>query len=325
MEENDVVYKRHLMTGGYEGEDDTNKEINKGDNNKDSTKVYFFIVAIIALLATNVYFYLKYKNSDSQNITITSEKSQMEAELDRIELELDRVTKANLALSEALKSERENARLKIEELRAKLTQNELDRADMQKTQQEITQLRQSVAKYSKDAERLKNENRLLLSERDSLKVSMNHATAKAQELEDINQELESKVNIASALKISSININAFRVRKNGRENIETRARRADKLKIDFNIAENAIAKEAIYDIYVRIIEPNGNLLIRENNIFEADGVELQYTYKTGIEFSNDGKLYSIEWPGIEGFKPGTYTVVLYTNKGTMGRGTIRLS
>lgn len=325
MEENDVAYKRHLMMGGYEGDGNANQEKNKGDSNKDATKVYFFIAAIIALLATNVYFYLKYKNSDSQNITITSEKSQMEAELDRIEMELDRVTKANFALSEALKSERENARIKIEELRAKLTQNELDRAEIQKTQQEIIQLRQSIAKYTKDAERLKNENQLLLSERDSLKVSMNHVTAKADELEHINQELESKVNIASALKISSININALRVRKNGRENIETKARRTDKLKIDFNIAENAVAKEAIYDIYVRIIEPNGNLLIRENNIFEADGVELQYTYKTGIEFSNDGKLYSIEWPGIESFKPGTYTVVLYTNKGTMGRGTIRLS
>jgi hypothetical protein len=325
MEENDIGYKRSFNGEITVNEQKKMNEEEAADKGKDTTKIYFFIVAIITLLATNVYFYVKYRNSDSQNITILSEKSQMESELDRIEVELDRVTKENVELTEELKLAQENARTKIEELRSKLTQNELDKAEVERAQQQIIQLREAVSKYKRDIEKLKSENALLISERDSLKLSANSAMAKADELETINHDLEQKMDIASALKISSINVNAFRMRRNGKESSETRAKRTDKLRIDFSIADNPLAKKAIYDVYIRVIEPSGNLLIADNKIFEVDGVEMQYTEKTGIEFSNDGKLYSFEWKGFEEFKPGTYTIVLYTSKGTMGKGTIRLS
>lgn len=295
------------------------------DKGKEGPKIYFFIIAIVALLATNIYFYVKYKHSDEIHTTILSEKAQMETELDRIEVELDRVTKQNVELTDALKSAQEGARVKIEELRAKLTQQELTRTELTHAQQEISQLRISVSRYTKDIERLKNENALLVSERDRLKATVNNAQQKADELAELNNELEHKVDLASALKLSSININAIRTRKNGDESMETKARRTDKLRIDFTIADNTLAKKAIYDIYLRVIEPNGNLIIADNHIFEVDGVEMQYTDRTAIEFSNDGKLYSYEWSGIPDFKSGTYIVVLYTNKGTLGKGTIRLN
>lgn len=324
MEENDIIHKRSVQV-------DSNRDPlwsqvdNTPDRGKDNLKIYFFIFAILALLATNVYFYVKYKNSSEQQTTILSEKIQMETELDRIEVELDRVTKDNVELTEELKETQNNARTKIEELRAKLTQNELNRAQLLQAQNEIDKLRDAVSKYTKDIKQLRSENALLISERDRLKANISTATEKANELENINSELEHKVEIATALKVSSINVNAIRERKNGNESVESKAKHTDRLKIEFSIADNPLAKKAIYDVYLRVIEPSGNLLITENNIFEVDGVEMQYTDKTGIEFSNDGKLYTIEWKGVEKFRPGTYTVVLYTNKGTMGKGTIRLT
>ncbi|WP_134088994.1 hypothetical protein [Olivibacter sp. XZL3] len=323
MEENDIVYRPSVLLDGNSVEASSQiNSLNEGE--KDTPKIYFFIFAILALLATNVYFYVKYKNSSEQQTTILSEKIQMETELDRIEVELDRVTRENVELTEALKTAQGNARTKIEELRAKLTQNELNRTELLDAQEEISELRGAVSRYTKDIEQLKSENALLLSERDRLKASVNTVTEKASELETINSELEQKVAIASALKLSSINVNAIKERKNGNESVESKAKHTDKLKIEFTIADNPLAKTAIYDVYIRVIEPNGNLLITENNIFAVDGVEMQYTDKAGIEFSNDGKFYTIEWKGVENFKPGTYTVVLYTNKGTMGKGTIRL-
>lgn len=324
MEENDIAYKPSVLLDSNSVE--ASSQINSlQEGEKDTPKIYFFIFAILTLLATNVYFYVKYKNSSEQQTTILSEKIQMETELDRIEVELDRVTRENVELTEALKTAQGNARTKIEELRAKLTQNELNRTELLDAQEEITELRGAVSRYTKDIEQLKSENALLLSERDRLKASVNTVTEKASELETLNSELEQKVAIASALKLSSINVNAIKERKNGNESVESKAKHTDKLKIEFTIADNPLAKTAIYDVYIRVIEPNGNLLITENNIFAVDGVEMQYTDKTGIEFSNDGKFYTIEWKGVENFKPGTYTVVLYTNKGTMGKGTIRLT
>lgn len=324
MEENDIVYKPSAQTDSSQHRANPQTD-GLQERGKDNPKIYFFIFAILALLATNIYFYVKYKSSSEQQTTILSERIQMETELDRIEVELDRVTNENVDLTESLKAAQHNARTKIEELRAKLTQNELDRTALQKAREEIAKLKGAVSRYTKDIEQLKSENALLISERDRLKANVNTVREKASELESINSMLEHKVEIASALKLSSINVNGIRERKSGSENVESKARRTDKLKIEFSIADNPIAKEAIYDVYIRVIEPNGNLLITENNIFEVDGVEMQYTDKTGIEFLNDGKLYTIEWRGVENFKPGTYTIVLYTNRGTMGKGTIRLT
>jgi len=322
MEDKELVHQE--STAGKRPPDSIS-ETYVPDKGKEGPKIYFFIIAIVALLATNIYFYVKYKHSDEVHTTILSEKAQMETELDRIEVELDRVTQENVELTDALKSAQEGARVKIEELRAKLTQHELTRAELTRAQQEISQLRITVSRYTKDIERLKNENALLVSERDRLKATVNDAQQKADELAELNNELEHKVDLASALKLSSININAIRTKKNGDESMETKAKRTDKLRIDFTIADNALAKKAIYDIYLRVIEPNGNLVITDNHIFEIDGVEMQYTDRTAIEFSNDGKLYSYEWGGIPDFKSGTYIVVLYTNKGTLGKGTIRLN
>jgi len=324
MEDKEIAYGRPLAPDGTPSEYQE-QEDDLLDKGKDGPKIYFFVIAILALLATNIYFYVKYKNSDELHTTVLSEKTQMETELDRIEVELDRVTKQNVELTDVLKVAQDNARIKIEELRAKLTQQELSRAELSDAQKEISQLRVAVSRYTKDIEQLRNENALLVSERDRLKISANNATEKANELEAINSELEHKVALATALKLSSININAFKEKKHGDESLETKAKRTDKLTITFSIADNPLAKKAIYDVYIRVIEPNGNLLIADNNIFEVDGIEMQYTDKTGIEFSNDGKLYTYDWKGVEEFKSGTYTIVLYTNKGTMGKGNIRLN
>src|SRR5690606_22097105 len=52
---------------------------------KDNSRIYFFVIAIVALLATNVYFYVKYKTSDERVAVLSDEKSRLEAEIDRQE------------------------------------------------------------------------------------------------------------------------------------------------------------------------------------------------------------------------------------------------
>jgi hypothetical protein len=59
-------------------------------------------------------------------------------------------------------------------------------------------------------------------------------------------------------------------------------------------------------------------------LFSSDGEELQYTYKTAIEFNNDGKVYNIDWTNPNKFQKGTYTVVLYADGYTMGKSSISL-
>src|SRR5690606_5842679 len=107
------------------------------ESRRDSTKIYFFVVAIAALLATNVYFYVKYKSTDDKVYELTEEKMSMEAEIDRIEAELDRLTDDNIELNAALMSAQDSVRSTIAILRSELAQSNLTREQLGKAQQEI--------------------------------------------------------------------------------------------------------------------------------------------------------------------------------------------
>jgi hypothetical protein len=56
----------------------------------------------------------------------------------------------------------------------------------------------------------------------------------------------------------------------------------------------------------------------------ANDQNLQYTYKTALEFNGEAKNFNIDWVNQDTFKVGTYTVILYADGYTMGKGTFSL-
>jgi len=297
----------------------------KIDTPKRSPKIYFFIIAILALLATNAYYAIRYKKLGKQVEVLNSEKNQLDIEVDRIEAELNRVTGENIDLAANYKAEHDAARVLIEDLRKKLRENPtIDQSDLLKTQQEIRRLRDLVSQYKTDLENLRKENTQLKTDRENLQSSVKAISSRAQNLEVKNVALEEKIKLASDLKISDININAIKVKNGKKEDTETRAKRADKFQINFTLSNNPLAEVKKYNVYLRITEPSGNL-ITDGKMFKVNNEEIQYTAVSAIDFQNDGKEYSIEWnPSAYNFQKGNYTVILYTTKSIMGRSTINL-
>jgi hypothetical protein len=293
---------------------------------KNSAKIYFFFIAITLLIATNLYYVLEYKSLGKKVELLSSEKYQLQAEVDRIEAELDRITQDNPIISQSLMGNQVEARAQIANLRFRLTSGEVTSQEIEVVRFEIQNLRYLVDEYNVNIEKLKKENLKLTSERDKLKISVSSANKQLSQLTEENTELQGKVETASGLKISGININALQLRSRERERIETRAKKVDVLRIDFDLVENPLAKKGAHEVFLRIIDPSGNLLTIDNGTFEANGRNMQYTFKTSINFSNDGKKYSIDWQPTEtlNFQKGVYTVVLYADAFTMGRGSITL-
>lgn len=294
------------------------------ESRQGSTKIYFFLVAIAALLATNVYFYIKYKNSGDTVYELTSGKVNMEAQIDRMEAELDRLSEENLELSESLKMAQDSVRMGIADLRLQLAQNDLSSEQLAQAQTEINRLRDELARYSEEVGSLRSQNASLISERDKLRVEISNSSDRVSELEEENVDLVDKIWLAAALKVSNITINGIRERSRDRESHENRARRVDKFEIAFNIVDNPLAEPGLHDVYMRVIDPNGNLRTRDNAFFEVNGNQIQYTYKTSIEFTNDGESYVIEWEDPKGFQKGTYTILLYADAVVMGQSSIIL-
>jgi predicted RNase H-like nuclease (RuvC/YqgF family) len=292
---------------------------------KDSNKIYFLVAVILALLGTNTYLFFKDKKANDRIVTVSDEKTRMQTEIDKIEAELDNATSNNLKLSEEMQKEQEIAREKIDELRNALKQGQLTQGQLAKAQEEIKQLRYFVSKYSTEIEELKKQNLDLTSERNELLSAVDSVSTKANELEKQNEELNTKVQAAAAIKSGNISISALNIRNNGKESMVTRASTSDKLRINFSLVNNPLAEKGMHTVFLRVIDPSGNLVTANNGgIFISDDEELQYSYKTAIEFANDGRSYTIDWSDGKTYQKGTYTILLYADGYTMGKGTVSL-
>ena len=294
---------------------------------KNSNVIYFLIVVVLALLGTDVYLYLQKNKSDTKIVYQEDEKNRLKVELDSLEAQIEQVSTGKAKMSAEMRAKNDSLESKIRVLRIQLDKGKLTKAELNKAQEDVKQLRYFVANYTAQIEEQKKQITTLTTERDTLKTNLTTVSQKATTLAEQNKDLDTKVQIAKALKAGAISVVAYKVKGSGKEVVETRAKPTTKIKINFTVASNTLADKALHDVYVRVLDPTGNLITgTDAGNLTADGQSLQYTYKTSIDFKDDGVGYSIDWssPTTPPFQKGTYTVILYSDGSTMGQSTITL-
>jgi predicted nuclease with TOPRIM domain len=292
---------------------------------KNSNVIYFLIVVILALLGTDVYLYMKKNTSDIKTVYLTDVKTRLQTELDSLEAQVEQVNAGKTKMSAEMQAKNDSLKAKIKVLRVELAKGKLTQADLAKAQEDVKQLRYFVTKYTADIDELKQQNVTLTTERDTLKTNLSSVNEKATNLEKQNQDLNTKVQLASAIKVGATSVAAYKVKKNGKEVDETKAKNVNKLKINFTVASNAVAAKGPHDIFIRIIDPTGNLITaNDSGTFNADGQDLQFTYKTSIDYKDDGSNYTVDWASPAAYQKGTYTFLLYADGYTMGKSSLTL-
>jgi DNA repair ATPase RecN len=297
---------------------------NQEQKKRDTNKIYFLIAVIVALLGTNVYLYFQKNKSDQRIVTVSDEKTALTTELEKLETELEQANNSTTELSTDLKAKDDELKAKIAQLKIALGKGTLTAGELAKAKDDVKQLRYFVGKYTSDIDQLTKKNAALTGERDSLKTTVSNVKQIADNLSKANDSLSTKVKAGAALKSSQIQIGAFRVKNSGKETDVTRASTAQKIKVMFTISTNPIAEKGNHDIYMRVLDPAGNLIIGEGGSFNANGQDLQYTYKTAVEFNGEAKTFTLDWTNRNTFEVGTYSVILYADGYTMGRSTFSL-
>ncbi|MFD2540636.1 hypothetical protein [Sphingobacterium chuzhouense] len=303
---------------------DVTKKYPEEPSKKSNSKIYFFIIAIAALLATNVYFYVKFKSSGEKLYTIAIQKQDLQIEIDRIEAELDNLVSQKVAgVDSVMQASEIRAREAISELRTKLENQTISEEDMLVATREVARLKGDVSELRLALNELKARNEILQKENQTLSRKVSTTDKKVTALSQENIELKDKVNVASALKVSNIQVNGISVSKRGKIETESRARRVDQLQVLFSVADNTLTPKGNKEVFVRVIDPSGNLFGDASNMFYVHGEKLQYTFKETINFTNNGEEYQFLW-SQEKFKKGAYTVLLYNDNAIMGRASVVL-
>lgn len=100
----------------------------------------------------------------------------------------------------------------------------------------------------------------------------------------------------------------------------------DKFKISFSIAKNVTAQVGEKYIYVRIVKPDDDVLVKNRaDVFPFEGQEINYSCRKLIEYEgeelNDVTLY---WNVEEFLYPGDYRVEIFADNYRIGSRSFNL-
>ena len=293
--------------------------------NKNQWLTYALIALVLALVISNIYFIRQVNQLQPKVTTLSEEKVKMKSEADSLEAQIEQVTEGKIKQSAQMLAINDSLKAKISVLQVKLKKGHLTAVELAKVKLELAELKENVKSYIAQIDVLKKKNDSLKTVSDTLKSNLAVVNNKAANLEKSNQELDNKVKIGAALKLATASVTPYKIRKSGKEIVDDYAPKVKKIKINFTLAINALAKIGLHDIFAQVIDPSGNVMKASDTApFTADGKELQSTIRTSIDFKDDGSSYTLTWLNATTMAPGIYTVVFFADGYTMGKTTFEL-
>lgn len=234
---------------------------------------------------------------------IRVELDQKIAEIEKLGGDITELERAKAEVDAELKrNQRRNSRM-IQELKDKVEGYE-----------ELLKLK------DEELEKLKNLNKELYTENRTLKTKQNVLSDSLTTLNRNKEELQTKVAIASQLKAENVEVVSVNAR--GRERTSPfKSRQLEKLKVDFNIAENNVAPIEGKKIIIRVVDENGQVIFdvaKGSGTFMLNGKEEFYTASQEILFDNTRQKLSYTYDKGSEYASGNYTVEIYTDGYLMG-------
>ena len=311
-------------------------------NNSSNSIIKAGLVLALVIAAIFGYLYFNEKQENSQNnVSITEKTNELlrtNTKLDSISVQLDAKIAEIAALGgqidelEALKAELQKDKrnlmssksfdvkayqIKIKDYEALLLEKDVE-----------------IAKLREENAVLNNQNQVLNSENTGLKTTNSDLRTAKEALADSvykttvqNRELSEKVTLASALRPMNYAVSAINSRGKEREGEEFKARRVDRVKVSFKLAENPLTKKENKTIYMRMIDPTGNVvsdMATGSGAFSFGGKETIYTAKQTILYSNSGQTIEYIYNRGANYEKGAYKIELYADGFRIGQTSFNI-
>jgi predicted nuclease with TOPRIM domain len=285
---------------------------------------------LIAALAGTWIYMLYDKNKSSEQITqknvqidsIASSRDNLQQEYNAATARLDDLISQNSRMDSLVKTKDKE----IQDMKARissiLSNKNATQAQLAEARRLIEQLKSNIEGYQQTIERLEGEKIVLAGERDIARKERDSVSV-------VKDSLNKKVDLASVLHASNIHLQPIRVKGNGKEVETTKAKRADMMRVTFDLDDNRVAPTGDKEIYVAITAPDGSPLAVEalgsGRFTLEDGTEKLYTAKKTVPYVTGQKLpVTMDWKQNSDFKPGDYAVEIYHNGYKIGEGKVTL-
>ncbi len=299
-------------------------------NSSGGTARTIFIAIIVVLLGLNGllgYLYMEEKGKvEVPTVTIDNleqERSGLKDELEAILAEYDLMETSN----SALQAELDSARLEVEALLKQVDKHKNDVYQISRLKKEAKSLREIMKGYLGTIDSLNTLNIELREQKAQVEQRLGQEQELTQDLSSQKKQLEQTVKVGSRLRALDISTVAQRVKANGVHRETNRAERAEKVKCCFSLDVNEITKPGKRKIYMRVIDPNGDVVCDESatdNMFKFNGVEGLYTMFRVEDYQNEELDVCISYELKKDMVAGDYVVELYADELDIGAGGFSL-
>lgn len=290
-----------------------------------------FLTAIAILLAACVYLFVTknniiserevaYKTSQTRIDSVQNSRESLQNDFNAASVKIDQLVSQNVKKDSALQSEK-NAIAKLQgQIRRILNDKNATAAELKQAREMINSLTDKTTQYEERIAMLEKENTELTGRNQVL----------VKEVDSVVTQTMAIKKVASVLHTSNVRLEPIHQRRNGKEKETTKARKADMLRVVFDIDENRIAESGNKQMYIRILDPNGKVLSNSASgpgvVTASDGTPINYSVMKEVPLTQNEivKNVSVDLNREGDFSKGNYTVEIYNEGYKVGSANVSM-
>jgi myosin heavy subunit len=279
-------------------------------------------VLIVALMGSWIYFNSSKTELITQNevkvAAIDSSKNIIQSEFIAASAKVDSLTQQNTQLSGDLATKTSEIQQLKSNIGNILKKKNASDKELAEAKTMIAELNGKLNGLVADLEKAQTENKQLTAKNEDL---TNQNTTLNTNLSATTKEKERLQDIGSTLHASAFSIQSLRVREDGTERQTNNTRRANTIRLAFQIDKNKITPSGAQDLYVCITGPDGKAFGEAGNIATREDGQRSYSNKISVQYVQNAVLpVSYDIKQTTKLAEGEYKVEVYHNGFKIGEG-----
>ncbi len=295
---------------------------------KSSSNLWMYIVLVIlalGIIGLSVWL-ISLKNNMKDLVTEKElQRIELQTELDSLVIQHERMKVAYGEISDSLVIMDSVIQANAKEIKQMLN----FKWEYYKIKKKIDRLQVIAQGYVRQMDSIVTINQELTQENLQIKEEIKIEKRKNQQLEEQTEVLADIVTTAAILNVYNLTAMPMH-QKGGGKQVETdKIKRTDLVKVCFTLGENKVVEPGNKTIYVRIAEPNKEILSAgrtDDFSFDFNGEKLQYSATETVDYQNVSQEVCISWNrrSTKELKPGLYHVDLFLENNNIGHTTFML-
>ncbi|MCM1354814.1 MAG: hypothetical protein NC212_00230 [Staphylococcus sp.] len=248
---------------------------------------------------------------ENEELKLSNEQLQLSSEFDMLNAEFQQYEdQAQRLANDTILAKYTAAKAKVEQLMQELKSEKVkSQARINELQNEIATLKSLLRHYIAQIDSLNKENAGLRAENQEIKSQNQRLSSQVQAVTKTAETLSERMTLAEKLNVTGVSITGLK--KNGK--VEKNITKAKQLMVSFTIPQNNSTPVGEKTIFLRIVNPEGQLLGGAGS-FSFEGKSIPCTARKTIEYAGEEisglKVY---WDVNTTLTPGDYTVELFTD------------